>query len=459
MTAMRYQPPKAEVPTRTLSILETLRTARRNLLGIIPPISYTQPIVSGKMVARWHMVTDPVALKRVLLDNEANYPKSKVTKRMIRPAIGESLFIAEGAHWRWQRRAVSPVFSHRHLMALSHFMCAAAERSAERIAARAPGRIDLHPEMVAATFDVITDVALSGGSDLDFSQLSMTTTRYFETIGRVSLFDVLNFPDWFPRPAQILHRRGVTDMQRMLDRIIAERMKAQRREDLLQLMLEASDPETGRAMTPEELRDNLLAFLVAGHETTALALAWALYLSANAPDVQARLADEVWQAAGDGPVTADHLPALGYHRQVIEEAMRLYPPVGIMSRTARETDTLCGREIKPGDTVILPIYALHRHRLYWDDPDAFDPEHFAPEKVKARDRYLYLPFGGGPRICIGMNFAIIEAQLILATLIRRFAFAPTEQHPAPVMTMTLRPEGGVPLGVTERGPRLALAGE
>ncbi len=459
-----FVPPMAKIPDRQLSILEVLRAARRNLLEIIPPVAFTQPMVSGRTVARWHMVMDPGALKRVLLENEENYPKSRVTIRMVKPAIGDSLFVAEGSHWRWQRRAAAPVFAHRHMVALSHFMTAAAERAAERIAARAPGVVDLYPEMIAATFDVICDVALSGSKVIDKGAVSGTVTRYFETIGRVSLFDIMNLPSWIPRPAQLFHRRGITDMQAMLDRVIAERMEGDRREDLLGLMLEAADPETGRSMTPEELRDNLLAFLVAGHETTALALAWSLYLVAHDARVQAKLVEESRAACGGGAATAEHLPELSYHRQVIEEAMRLYPPVGMISRTARKGDTLCGREVRKGDTVILPVYALHRHEMWWDTPNEFRPEAFDAEKTKARDRYLYLPFGAGPRICIGMGFAVTEATLILATLVNRLSFTASGQHPKPVMTLTLRPEGGVPLKVAARGPvatpdEAALAGE
>lgn len=448
---MSFEPPKVAVATRPLSIPAILRAARRNLLEIVPELALKQPMVSGRTVARWHMLMDPGGLKRVLLDNHENYPKSRVTIRMVRPAIGDSLFVAEGAHWRWQRRAVAPVFAHRHLVALAPFMSAAAERAATRIAERAPATIDLYPEMVAATFDVICDVALSGNAQLDKASVSATTTRYFETIGKVSLFDILNFPSWVPRPAQLFYRRGISDMQGMLDRVIVERSEGPRREDLLALMLEAADPETGRTMTPEELRDNLLAFLVAGHETTALALAWALYLGAQDAEIAARLGEEA-EVIGDGPALVEHFEDLPLHRQVIEEGMRLYPPVGMMSRTAKGPDELCGREIRKGDTVILPVYALHRHRMWWEEPDAFDPGNFDPEKTRERDRYLYLPFGGGPRICIGMNFAVTEATIIFATLMRRFAFSDVGHHPKPVMLLTLRPEGGVKLGVALRGP-------
>ncbi len=201
-------------------------------------------------------------------------------------------------------------------------------------------------------------------------------------------------------------------------------------------------------MNVAELRDNLLTFIVAGHETTALALSWSLYLCAFDQTVQDKARKEGRDVLGGKPATGDDVDNLPYVRQIIEEAMRLYPPAGIISRTAQEADTLCDREIHPGDTVMVPIYALHRNHLLWDNPNAFRPERFADRK--SIDRYAYLPFGDGPRICIGASFAIQEAVIILATLLGRFRFTPVQgKEPKPVMIITLRPEGGVWLEADE----------
>lgn len=448
---MAITPPLIQPPRKPLSIPQVVRAASRNLLEIIPGLAFQQPIISGRTIARWHMVMDPEALERVLKDNLDNYPKSDVTLRLLRPAIGESLFVAEGAHWRWQRRAAAPVFQHRNLVTLAPFMTEAANRTLIRLEAAAGHEADLYQEMVTATFDVISDVAMSGDKAIDRRAVSASVTDYIETVGRVSLLDVLAVPTWVPRPAALFHRPGTEQMQQMMDRVIAERARAPRRDDLMSLMLEAEDPETKRSMTPEELRDNMLAFLVAGHETTALALAWSIYLAACDTGVQTRLAEEARAACGAGPAEIGHLDKLTYTRQVIDEAMRLYPPAGMLSRTARGADELCGRKVTKGETVILPIYALHRHRLWWENADQFNPENFDPAKAKARNRYLYLPFGAGPRICIGMNFALIEAQIILASLMARYRFTPLPgKVPVPEMVMTLRPAGGVRLAVARR---------
>ncbi|MGA1614447.1 MAG: cytochrome P450, partial [Lutimaribacter sp.] len=210
----------------------------------------------------------------------------------------------------------------------------------------------------------------------------------------------------------------------------------------LDLLLSAEDPKTGRRMTTEEIRDNLLTFIVAGHETTALTLAWSFYLCAFAPDVQDRARAEAQSVLQGRAATAKDLPNLPYIRQIIDEALRLYPPAGIISRTAQRHDTLCGRQVLPGDTVMVPIYALHRNHLLWENPDQFNPDRFAQRK--SIDRYAYLPFGDGPRICIGASFALQEAVIILATLLSRFRFTPVPgRNPDPVMILTLRPQGGV----------------
>ena len=201
------------------------------------------------------------------------------------------------------------------------------------------------------------------------------------------------------------------------------------------------------AMNASELRDNLLTFIVAGHETTALTLGWALYLCAFDQDVQEKLRAEAQSVLNGRVATYDDVSKMPYCEQVIKETLRLYPPAAFLSRTAQESDELCGREIRRKDTVMLPVYALHRNELLWDNPDAFDPDRFG--EGASYDRFSWLPFGDGPRVCIGSHFAMVEAQIILSTLISRFKFKRIPgKDPKPVLVVTLRPEGGVPLEVT-----------
>jgi cytochrome P450 len=440
----RALPVRAQLATEPLGLWGSLKAARSNLLSILPELAVRQPMVSGRTGLRWHMVMDPGAIRRMLLENVDNYPKSRATKNILRPAIGDSLFIAEGAHWRWQRRAAAPVFTHRNITNLAPVMAAAGERAADRIAAAGPRAVDLLDEMVKTTFDVISEVTFSGDGTMDSGAVHTAIDAYIAEAGKISLLDMLGVPDWVPRPGRMMTGRAMSDMKQVADTAIETRRArgAKDTPDLLDLLLAGEDPETRKRMNTAELRDNLLTFIVAGHETTALTLAWALYLCAFDPSVQAKARAEISRVCGDSPITGDHVSQLTYLRQIAEETLRLYPPAGIISRTAQSPDTLCARPIHPGDTVMIPIYALGRHHQLWDNPDSFDPDRFADRK--SIDRYAYLPFGDGPRICIGASFALQEAVIILATLLRRFHFEEvTGRPPKPVMILTLRPEGGV----------------
>ena len=435
-------PVHAALATQPLGFFGSLRAARSNLLEILPELAVKQPMVSGKTGVRWHMVMDPTALRRILLEKVEEYPKSVVTKNLLRPAIGESLFVAEGAHWRWQRRAAAPAFSARNIGALAPVMTAAAEASADRIATAGPRAVNVYDEMVRATFEVISDVTLSGERHFDRAAMHRAIDNYIDVAGRVSLFDIAGMPGWVPRPGRVFSGNALKKMKSVADEAIGQRRQAKQPPDLLDLLIAGTDPETQRQMRGPEIRDNLLTFIVAGHETTALTLSWALYLLSFAPEQQERAAEEARTQLGDRAATADDVASMPFIRAVVDEALRLYPPAGIISRTAQQADTLCGREVRPGDTVMVPIYALHRNRLLWDNPDAFDPDRFmggAPV-----DRYAYLPFGDGPRICIGAGFALQEAVIILATLLARFRFeAVAGKTPKPVLIITTRPEGGV----------------
>jgi cytochrome P450 len=442
--------PLTNVP---LGVIGSLRAGRRNVLELIPEIATRMPMISGRTGKRWHMVMAPEALRRILRDRVEDYPKSVVTKLILEPAIGDSLFVAEGAEWMWQRRTAAPVFSHRHVAALAPVMTAAAERAAERIGRAAGRAADLYDEMVTTTFEVIADVTFSGDAEvqdggLDRASVHRAIESYIAGTAKVSVLDILGAPAWVPRPGRMIASGAMRQMKQVADAAIDRRRAAGARPvpDLLDLLLAGEDPKSGRRMTTAELRDNLLTFIVAGHETTALTLSWALYLCAFDPEVQAAARAEAQAVLGGRAATAADVAALPLVRQIVDEALRMYPPAAFLSRTAMADDELMGREIRKGDTVILPIYALHRHHALWADPDRFDPSRFAD--ARAIDRFAYLPFGDGPRICIGQNFALMEAVIVLATLLSRLRFSLVPgKAPRPVMILTLRPEGGVWLEV------------
>ena len=448
-TALPPYPARVPLGTTPLGIWGSVKAGRRNVLELIPEVATRTPILSGTTGKRWHMLMDPEALRQVLRDRVDDYPKSMVTKLILEPAIGNSLFVAEGAEWLWQRRTAAPVFSHRNIAALGPVMTSAAERSAARFA-KADGRaVDAFDEMVMATFEVISDVTFSAGGSFDRAAVHKAIEDYIGQAAKLSLLDILGAPAWVPRPGRMFAGSAMRQMKAMADRAIEQRRgHGGAIPDLLDLLLAGEDPKSGRKMTVAELRDNLLTFIVAGHETTALTLSWALYLCAFDPAVQDAARAEAQGVLGNRAASTADIAQLPLIRRIVDETLRLYPPAAFLSRTAQKPDTLCGREIRPGDTIVLPIYALHRHHLLWPDPDRFDPDRFSDPK--AIPRFAYLPFGDGPRICIGANFALQESVIILATLLSRFKFSLIPgRAPKPVMILTLRPEGGVWLAVED----------
>ncbi|MCY3877838.1 MAG: cytochrome P450 [Rhodobacteraceae bacterium] len=440
-------PVKARLAERPLSIGKVARTARRNLLEIIPELATWQKMVSGRLVKRWHMVMDPGGLRRILRDRVDAYPKAAITKSILRPAIGESLFIAEGGHWQWQRRAAASAFATRSIRNLAPVMAAATQTLIDRVRRSAPGPTDLCAEVTAATFEVISDVTFAEGTGMERQLVHSAIDSFVNNAARASLLDVIGAPEWIPRMNRLFTHPDVREMKRIATQVIEERRVSGRCvADLHDLLASGVDPETGRRMNPIELRDNLLTFIVAGHETTALALSWSLYLLAFDSCAQDRVRQEAEAAlAGDiaTPRDLEHLP---FTRQVVREALRLYPPAALLLRTAMDSDVIGGREVRPGDTMLLPIYALHRNHCFWKNPDTFCPDRFSDPNII--HSHAYLPFGAGPRACIGSGFAMQEAVIMLSALIAEFHFSPVaDRQPEPVMILTLRPKGGVWLTV------------
>ena len=262
------------------------------------------------------------------------------------------------------------------------------------------------------------------------------------------------------RDETILSPRRVARARNYLRRITGEMVAARRsgtpRDDLVQALIDARDEETGEAITDEEIVDNLLTFIAAGHETTALALTWTLYLLSLHPDIEARCLAEIEAARGRG-LAPEAVEELGYCRQVVQEALRLYPAAPALLRTPVGSVEIGGEAINEKTSMFIPIYSIHRHHGLWDDPDRFDPDRFRPEAAKARHRLAYMPFGGGPRVCIGMQFSLLETVAILAEILPRLRFMPPAETPVPVAQVTLRPRGGMRMQVAQRAAAPARA--
>lgn len=429
-------------PPQPLPPLRRLRTLVRNPIEVWPAAVYRESVFRSELLGRETVfVMDPDLVRQVLVERADSFSKAETLRRSLGPALGDAILTADGARWRWQRRAAAPIFRQERLLGFVPAMRDAAARTRDRWLNSPASEIDVAREMMHTTFDIIVETMLSGRGRIDVDKVERGITRYLETTGWPIALALLRAPRWLPYPGR---RRAGTEglhLREMVTALVAERRRSgERRNDLITLLLEATDAETGQSMDDRTLADNLLTFISAGHETTALALTWTFYLLSLHPEIEARLLAEIAAAGG-----AD-IDALPYTRQVLSEALRLYPPAPVVVRAAKEAMTLGDVPIAVGTPVYVPIYAIHRHRSLWTAPDAFDPDRFEAEAAKAPHRYAYLPFGAGPRICIGMSFALMEAVVILATLLPAIRLKLRPGYvPELKMRITLRPAQGMPM--------------
>ncbi|MCZ7497128.1 cytochrome P450 [Agrobacterium rhizogenes] len=425
----------------------------RNPLKALPPEIFSEPAVFTRLggVMRVHLA-DPALIHEALVKNAHLLGKGEDVRRALGPALGQGLLTADGDHWKWQRQSVAAAFRHEKLLELLPVMIDAARRTQQRWHASPAGDIDIGHEMMRTTFDIIVETMMSGGHGIDIARVEQSITDYLKPTGWTFALAMLGAPEWLPHPGRRKARAAVDYLRSSLATVISERRQNPiERNDLVSMLLEAKDPETGRMMSDTEIIDNLLTFITAGHETTALGLAWTFHLLSQNSDVERKVIDEIETVTAGEPVAADHIARLTYTRQVFSEAMRLYPPAPVVTRTALQDFRLGEHDIPTGTVLYVPIYAVHRHTTLWEEPDRFDPSRFQPEKVKARHRYAYMPFGAGPRVCIGNAFAMMEAVAILAVLLQNDHLRnKSPGNTEPLMRVTLRPENRLMMQVSSR---------
>jgi cytochrome P450 len=444
-------PPTVRPPERPLPLRKFLFRFVRNPLLSVPRSIYEEGVVvhgSGRAVMAW--VSDPALIETILLHEADRFPKTALEKRVFERFLGDGILTSQGASWRWQRRTAAPLFRPADLTGLVPAMSGAAEAQLARWAACSPGSVHaIDRDMTQSTFHVISATMFTGGADTEAAEILRISDKVLSNISWDIAAAIMRFPDWLWYPGKYGRRRSATVLRATVAAILARRRAAGLGgDDLLAQLARAQDPETGAPMSEGQLIDNLMTFLAAGHETTAKALTWALYLLARAPEWQKRVRDEVLLVAGRQPVDAQHLDKLVVTRAVLEEAMRLYPPAPVMTRQASCAVGLGGQTVPAGAIIFIPIFAVHRHRRLWDDPDRFDPDRFSTERRAKIARTQFMPFGFGPRTCIGGSFAMMEGVAILATLVRGAEFEWDGRHlPEPVSRVTLRPRGGMPLRV------------
>ncbi len=443
-------PARLDRPVSKLSQL--FGAASRDMVKWWPADSFrdltTTRVILG---TTYHAINDPEAVRRVLLDNVGNYPKPGPLRRVF-PLIMDGLFGAEGAAWRSQRRLMAPVFTPAAIQDFLPIFAAVAKGTAGNWEAQTPGAIDVAAAATRATFDVISRALFSAEHGLAGDEAARNVAAMLAGVGEIGIMAFLGLSQFRPSRRARAGRRGEAFLTERITAFIAQRQAdPSPPADFMTRLIDAFAADHPPKEAAKLALSNAVTFLVAGHETTANALAWTLYLLSEQPQVQTWAAQEAQLALAAGGGPDEILGRLVYLRWVLEEALRLYPPAPRIDRQALADDQLGDLAVRKGDYIGVWPWVLHRHAALWDNPDAFDPERFAPEARAAQHRFQYIPFGAGPRTCIGAQFATAEALLVLAAWLARFEFAPVPGHQVEVTSdLALRPRGGMPLIVSRR---------
>jgi cytochrome P450 len=386
-------------------------------------------------------LNDPDLIERVLVTEHRNFPKISFIWRQFTAVFGDGLVTSSGSLWQRQRRLCAPAFAPLRLAGYAEVMAQATEQTLEgwRI-----GEVrDLHADMMTLTLRIVAETLFGVGIEADIPRIEAAVADMSREMATRMVRPVL-IPDAVLLPGHLRYRRGLACIEDVATRLIRERRTASRAgHTLLDTLIDARD-ETGAPMSDRQLRDEAVTFLLAGHETTALALTWALHLLGQHPDVSAALAADAGAVLGERPATFEDLPRLTLAEQVVNESLRLYPPAWLIGREAGRSCEIGGHAVAKGMPLYTCPWVLHRDPRFWAEPLAFRPERWAGDADKRRTRFAYMPFSGGPRVCIAQRFAVMEAVLILASIARRRRLIPLEgEAVVPCPSITLRPAGPV----------------
>lgn len=446
-------PPKPAPRADRVSLWRHLRLFRRDILSAQPARLYRAWMAEFRTpFFRSYLCNDPALVTRILTERPEDFPKSARVREGLAPLLGRSVFVTNGADWARQRRIIDPAFEGGRLRQTFPAMLAAGQAAVARMA---PGRVEVEQAMSHAAADVIFRTLFSIPIEHEVAAQVFTEFRAYQRSQPIlNLAAFLPLPGWMPR----LHRRATRQSARRIRALIARLTEDRARAiaaghappDLATKIMTTPDPETGRGFDTAEMVDQVAIFFLAGHETSASALAWSLCLLALDPKAQDRVAAEA-ASLGDAPDFAA-LGRLRHTRDVFREALRIYPPVPMMVRQNVCPERMRDRDIAPGAQIVLSPWFLHRHDRLWPDPDAFDPDRWQTETGRACAREAYIPFSAGPRVCPGAGFAMVEGPLLLALLVRAFVFTPdpAAPPPQPVAHLTLRSRQGLHLLVHPR---------
>ena len=433
-------------------LLGALPSIRRDYLGTIGAIARRGDIVRFRLLHQpVFLITRPELIEHVLVAHPERYVKGTRGYRLMRFVVGNGLLTSDGDFWLRQRRIAQPAFHRKRIEAFGEVMTTLTRAMLERWRSLPEMRhgFDVSREMMRLTLQIVGATLLSRDVTADAGDVGEAlTTSLAQIIYR--LYTPWALPQVVPTSRNRRARAAIATLDRVVGAIIEDRRRStDRHDDLLDMLLHARDPETGEGMTDAQLRDEVMTLFLAGHETTAMALTWTLHLLGQHPDVEQKLRDEL-RPFGEEPLTASDSARLDLTGRVVQEAIRLYPPVWIFGRSAIAEDVLGGCRVRPGDWVLISPWATHRAPDLWPDPERFDPDRFLPEQSHGRHRFAYLPFSGGGRKCIGDQFAMLEAKLVLGTLMQQVRLALDPGHPVePQPLLTLRPRKGVMMRLVE----------
>ena len=444
-------PPSPPRAPDDMNVFARLKAISVSPIGSWGQRAYEEDIIRGRFFGHSSFILNaPDAIRHVLVDNYENYTRTPAGFRVLRPILGEGLLIAEGRAWKHQRRTLAPAFTPRAVTTLIPHMLAATDETIAKLRAVSNAPVDLREAMQRMTLEIAGRTMFSFGMDKHGATLRDFVMEYGERLARPHFLDLV-LPLGWPTPQDFARARFRKRWTAFVAMLMAERRAAGKNEgaparDLFDLMGDARDPETGQAFSDAQLGDQVGTMILAGHETTATALFWALYLLALDPAIQQQVAAEVEGATVNG---AFDLERLKFTRAVLDETMRLYPPAFLIARAASGPDTIAGLPVKKNDAILIAPWLLHRHEKLWRDPNAFIPSRFMTGTPP--DRFAYLPFGVGPRVCIGAHFALVEATLALAKMIGAFRVALADKAPVmPIGVVTTQPDRSPMFSITLR---------
>ncbi len=437
---------------KPLGFFAFLLTASRNPIELWGESAFREPVLRNDWLKTpTIVVNDPTLIRRTLVENAANYVMQPLRQRVLKPLLRDGLLTAEGDLWKRTRKAMAPVFAPRNVAGLARVMADRSQSFADGLAGRSEGVLDISHEMTLLTYDILQATLFSDDITGEPTEFARAMDVFMAHMGRVDPLDILDAPSFLPRighwrgrSAAVYFRKLISDTAERRRRQMASDPGSAPR-DLLTLLLECE------GLTPSEVEDNLITFIGAGHETTARALGWTLYLLSQAPAEREKVERELDALLPGLPNPLDWLQALPQTRAAFEEAMRLYPPAPSLNRMALEDDRVGDLDVPAGASVLVMPWLVHRHERLWERPGHFLPDRFLPENRAKLDRYQYLPFGVGPRVCIGASFAMQEGVIALASLMRhlRFDYVGT-RAPHPVQKITVQPRGGLPMRISRR---------